>query len=403
MISMRRVAVACAAAVVAAGLTAAPVSAATPTPVTKCPVGATCVSWKDTNSSTVQQDIELFNHAGDPVFWCNNAGGCWVGNDKFGVTGSNTATLAAYLSTTNGTNGQLVIDGKSLTGPGIEFITCLDGSTSCSTAAIRGDQPFARSAEAGTRARGQAEAASTPVTNCPVGQPCVIWEDTNTTGGQQDIELFDHLGNPIFWCNNTGGCWVGNDRLGVTGSSVFNLAAYLSTTNGTNGELVIDGHVLTGPDIAFVNCLNGGGGSVASCATSAAAAVSRLGLAAHRSQVAPADTATPAASTPVTPCPVGATCVSWKDTNTTGSQKDIELLNHTGSLIYWCDNTGGCWVHNDKLGVTGSSVFNLAAYLSTTNGTNGELVIDGQVLTGPDIAFVNCLDAGGTVAACRTS
>jgi hypothetical protein len=403
MISIRRAAVACAAAaVVAAGWVAAPVSAATPTPVTKCPVGATCVSWKDTNSSTVQQDIELFNHAGDPVFWCNNAGGCWVGNDKFGVTGSNTATLAAYLSTTNGSNGQLVIDGKSLTGPGIEFITCLDGATTCSTAATRnGSRAPAR---AGTGARAQAAAASTPVTNCPVGQPCVIWQDTNATGGQQDIELFDHLGNPIFWCNNTGGCWVGNDRLGVTGSSVFNLAAYLSTTNGTNGELVIEGHILTAPDIKFVNCLNKAGGTVATCSTSsAAAAASRPGTTDRRSPVFPAVTATPAASTPVTPCPVGATCVSWKDTNTTGSQKDIELLNHTGSLIYWCDNTGGCWVRNDKLGVTGSSVFNLAAYLSTTNGTNGELIIDGQVLTGPDIAFVNCLNAGGTVAACRTS
>jgi hypothetical protein len=132
MISMRRAAVALALAVAAAvGWAAAPVSAATP--VTPCPVGATCVTWQDTNSSTVQQDIELFNHAGDPVFWVNNAGGAWVGNDKFGVTGSNTSTLAAYLSTTNGTNGQLVIDGKSLTGPGIGFINCLNGGGSLSS------------------------------------------------------------------------------------------------------------------------------------------------------------------------------------------------------------------------------------------------------------------------------
>src|SRR5260221_186790 len=103
---------------------------------------------------------------------------------------------------------------------------------------------------------------------------------------------------------------------------------------------------------------------------------------------------TASASTPVTKCPVGATCVTLQDTNTAGSQKDIELRDHTGSLIFWCDNSGGCWVRNDKLGVTGSSVFNLAAYLSTTNGTNGELVIDGQVLTGPDITFIACLDAG---------
>lgn len=132
MISMRRAVIACAAALaVAASWMAAPVSAATP--VTKCPVGATCVTWEDTNSSTVQQDIELLNHAGDPVSWCNNAGGCWVGNDKYGVTGSSTSTLAAYLSTTNGTNGQLVVDGKSLTGPGIGFISCLNGGGSLSS------------------------------------------------------------------------------------------------------------------------------------------------------------------------------------------------------------------------------------------------------------------------------
>jgi hypothetical protein len=248
-----------------------------------------------------------------------------------------------------------------------------------------------------TGAFAQAASASTPVTKCPVGATCVTWQDTNTTGTQQDIELNDHLGSPIVRCNNSGGCWVGNDRLGVTGSSVFNLAVYLSTTNGTNGELVIDGQVLTGSDIAFVTCLNEGG-TIAACRTSAAAAASRPGVADHRSRAIPA-----AASTPVTPCPVGATCVTWQDTNTTGSQKDIELLDHTGSPIFWCDNSGGCWVRNDKLGVTGSSVFNLAAYLSTTNGTNGELVIDGQVLTGPDIAFVNCLHGGGTIAACRTS
>ena len=110
----------------------------------------------------------------------------------------------------------------------------------------------------------QAAAASTPVTKCPVGATCVTWQDTNTTGTQQDIELNDHLGNPIFWCNNNGGCWVGNDRLGVTGSSVFNLAAYLSTTNGTNGQLVIDGKSLTAPDVTFINCLLGGG-SLSGC------------------------------------------------------------------------------------------------------------------------------------------
>src|SRR5712691_9720753 len=70
----------------------------------------------------------------------------------------------------------------------------------------------------GAGALAQAASASTPVTKCPVGQPCVIWQDTNTTGGQQDIELIDHLGSPIFWCDNTGGCWVRNDKLGVTGS-----------------------------------------------------------------------------------------------------------------------------------------------------------------------------------------
>ncbi len=250
---------------------------------------------------------------------------------------------------------------------------------------------------AATGGLARAASASTPVTKCPVGATCVTWQDTNTTGVQQDIELLDHAGSPIFWCNKSGGCWVGNDRLGVTGSSVFNLAAYLSTTNGTNGELVIDGQVLTGPDIKFVTCLNEGG-TLAACRTSAAAAASPVGTADRRSRAVPATT-----STPATPCPVDATCVTWQDTNTTGTQKDIELLDHAGSPIFWCDNSGGCWVRNDKLGVTGSSVFNLAAYLSTTNGTNGELVIDGQVLTGPDIGFVTCLHKGGTIAACRTS
>jgi hypothetical protein len=132
MISMRRAVVAFAlAVVVAVGWVAAPASAATP--VTHCPVGATCVTWQDTNSSTVQQDIELLNHAGDPVFWVNNAGGAWVGNDKFGVTGSKTSTMAAYLSTTNGTNGQLVIDGKSLNGSAVGFINCLKGGGSLSS------------------------------------------------------------------------------------------------------------------------------------------------------------------------------------------------------------------------------------------------------------------------------
>jgi hypothetical protein len=122
-------------------------------------------------------------------------------------------------------------------------------------------------AATGALARAALASTPTPMTRCPVGATCVSWQDTNATGVQQDIELFDHLSNPIFWCNNSGGCWVGNDRLGVTGSSVFNLAAYLSTTNGTNGELVIDGQALTGPDIQFVTCLNEGG-SISACRTS---------------------------------------------------------------------------------------------------------------------------------------
>lgn len=98
-----------------------------------------------------------------------------------------------------------------------------------------------------------------PVIRCVPDQSpaCAAWQDTSTSQVVQDLELFDRNGAPIWWCNNAGGCWVGNDKMGVTGASVFDLAAYLSTTDGTHGELVIDGQVLTGKDIAWIHAHGG--------------------------------------------------------------------------------------------------------------------------------------------------
>lgn len=112
------------------------------------------------------------------------------------------------------------------------------------------------SAGADLPARAARPAAGVTATQCPAGQSpaCAAWQDTNTSGPVvQDLLLLDHNGSPIYWCNNAGGCWVGNDRMGVTGSSVTDQAAYLSTTNGTNGELVIDGQVITAKDIEWIH------------------------------------------------------------------------------------------------------------------------------------------------------
>jgi hypothetical protein len=107
-------------------------------------------------------------------------------------------------------------------------------------------------------------AAVTQNVTCPAGNPCVAWHDSGRGGLQQDIILYDHQGAPIWWCNNAGGCWAGNDRLGVTGASPFDDAAYLTTSDGVHGELVIDGQKLDGKDIAFLVCLNKGG-TLAGC------------------------------------------------------------------------------------------------------------------------------------------
>lgn len=108
--------------------------------------------------------------------------------------------------------------------------------------------------------------AGVPVLQCPPGQSpaCAAWQDQNSGQVVQDLLLQDRNGAPVWWVNNAGGMWVGNDRLGVTGASVFDQAAYLSTSDGSHGVLVVDGQELTGNDISFVICLNRGG-SLASC------------------------------------------------------------------------------------------------------------------------------------------
>jgi hypothetical protein len=98
--------------------------------------------------------------------------------------------------------------------------------------------------------------ASAPIA-CPpnVSPACISWQDTNTTTPVQDIELFDHNGSPIWWVNNTGGMWVGNDKLGITGASVFDQAAYLWSPDGTNGALVLSGQTLTASDISMLHSM----------------------------------------------------------------------------------------------------------------------------------------------------
>lgn len=103
------------------------------------------------------------------------------------------------------------------------------------------------------------------ITPCPpdVTPACAGWQDTNAATVVQDLLLTDHNGAPIWWCNNAGGCWVGNDRLGVTGASVFDQAIYMSTTDGVHGQLVIGGHALTEQDLRFLLCLEAS--SLATC------------------------------------------------------------------------------------------------------------------------------------------
>lgn len=91
---------------------------------------------------------------------------------------------------------------------------------------------------------------------CALAPHLACWQDENSTGIDQDIEVFDHNGAPEFWINNAGGTWAGNDKLGVTGKSVFANVAYLTPTpDGLRGELVLDGQVLTATDIAELHML----------------------------------------------------------------------------------------------------------------------------------------------------
>jgi hypothetical protein len=106
------------------------------------------------------------------------------------------------------------------------------------------------------QASGGSSARVGAITHCPVDvSPCVAWQDTSASRVVQDFELLDRNGAPVFWCNNTGGCWVGNDRLGVTGSSVFDEGAYLTVLPGGKGALVLGRQVLTGQDIARLHAL----------------------------------------------------------------------------------------------------------------------------------------------------
>jgi hypothetical protein len=109
----------------------AAVAAATAVPGSDiCAGGVPCLSMQD-QSSTVQSDLILYDKNGAPIFWCLNAGGCWVGNDKLGVTGFNPAThgyaLSVYLSNdATGTHGQVVIDGQVFTAKDITYLHALE-------------------------------------------------------------------------------------------------------------------------------------------------------------------------------------------------------------------------------------------------------------------------------------
>lgn len=99
-------------------------------------------------------------------------------------------------------------------------------------------------------------ARAAAVTQCDTGvsPACAGWQDTNTTSTvYQDLELLDHNGAPIWWCNNAGGCWTGNDKLGVTGASVFDEVIYMVSPDGVHGALVIDGKMLTARDIRMLH------------------------------------------------------------------------------------------------------------------------------------------------------
>lgn len=94
-------------------------------------------------------------------------------------------------------------------------------------------------------------------------------------------------------------------------------------------------------------------------------------------------------------------CVAWQDHTRTRVVVDLELSDHAGAPIWWCLNAGGCWVGNDRSGVTGRNPRDLAAYLQAPDGVHGVLVLDGQVFTAADLRFVACLKNGGTLARCR--
>ena len=111
-----------------------------------------------------------------------------------------------------------------------------------------------------------ASAPAAAVQQCPAGvsPACAGWQDTNGKTLVQDLVLTDHNGAPVWWINDAGGMWVGNDRLGVTGKSVYDHAAYLAVPDGIHGQVVIGGRVLTAAGIRLVNCLLAGG-TVRSC------------------------------------------------------------------------------------------------------------------------------------------
>lgn len=111
---------------------------------------------------------------------------------------------------------------------------------------------------AGTFGPSRAAIVQAPTVRCPAGvsPACASWQDTNTRKVVQDLELFDHNKAPIWWCNNAGGCWVGSDRMGVTGKSVFDNAAYLFAPDGVHGVLVLDGKTLTSKLVLFLACLD---------------------------------------------------------------------------------------------------------------------------------------------------
>lgn len=279
------------------------------------------------------------DHDGAPIFWCVNAGACWTGNDRLGawqvLTAGAAQHHAAPASPPRRRLPARILVGLALAVAAVSLAACQAAATAPARPApsrsaalpryvIRdpyaavnkrltaeqrrvarqyvkglcaGKNPAPAALRPATlarvchdwgfkvapsRARTTANSAA-PVILCAAGvsPACFAYQDTNTTGGGciQDFLLLDHNGSPIWWVNDCGGMWVGNDKNGVTGASVFDQAIYMSVPDGVHGALTIDGSPLTAADVRyllsveplltvndvkFLVCVNKGG-TVAAC------------------------------------------------------------------------------------------------------------------------------------------